>query len=121
MPKSVKAVRNARAQKTFRNKKNLSKRMNQKLKRKTGKPTGSWVNSISDFSTSYFRHILAPIWDKKKSVHANMKKAGLILNPNKLVKLHQNEPEAMDIEEALNPSLASDKPEKKVSRKNLIF
>lgn len=42
-----------------------------------------------------------------------MKAAGLVLNPNKLIKLRKNEPEAMDIEEALNYDGAP-KPEKKV-------
>jgi hypothetical protein len=43
-----------------------------------------------------------------------MKSAGLVLNPNKLIKLRQSEPEAMDLDEVLNPKKV-DKPEKKVN------
>jgi hypothetical protein len=43
-----------------------------------------------------------------------MKKAGLILNPNKLIRLRQDGPEAMDIEEVLKNPSAVTKSEKKV-------
>lgn len=68
------------------------------------------------FHLSIFSHVLAPIWDKKKSIGANMRAAGLVLNPNKLIKLRQavEEPEAMDLEEALTGRI-TEKPEKKVS------
>jgi hypothetical protein len=47
-----------------------------------------------------FRHVLAPIWDKKKSISANTKKAGLVLNPNKIIKLNIDDdmPEAMELD-----------------------
>jgi hypothetical protein len=41
MARSVKAVRNPRAKKTFRNKKNQNKRSKRKLNKKLGKPGGS--------------------------------------------------------------------------------
>ncbi|KAI6190329.1 Nucleolar protein 16 [Aphelenchoides bicaudatus] len=103
MARSVKAVRNPRAKKTFRNKRNQNKRSKQKLKKKVGKPNGS--------------HGLASVWDKKKSIDVNMRSKGLILNSNKFFNLRpNNEPEAMDIEEARSNNI-SEKPEKKIRTK----
>ncbi|KAI6220863.1 Nucleolar protein 16 [Aphelenchoides fujianensis] len=102
MPKSVKAVKSGRSKRTHRNKKNLAKRQKLKLKRKIGKPGDS--------------HVLAPIWDKKKTIGSNLKAAGLVSDPNRLIKLKDDEVEVMDLDQVRNGVLDA-KPKKIKTKK----
>ncbi|CAD5223015.1 unnamed protein product [Bursaphelenchus okinawaensis] len=71
MPRSVKSVKRSRVKKTFRNKKNASKRANLKAKKKVGKPGVG--------------HVLHEVWDDKKTLRQNLGAAGLVFNPNEVV------------------------------------